>query len=605
MDEPLDPAAETTLQKQTRDDYAGGFSNTKVNDLKENLDEDRETSDHERVEIDPYDSSAPVLLFGHVRPVSKEEMLIDIPPRPIADHLISRFFNSSEPARVSIHVPTYQKEYEEFWRRPTDQSFTWISLLYSIMALSVSPYHRYSEPLPSGIAGPTRSWDIFRKRASQCLIQANYITPGRYKPEALFLYSIAELYRSRDAQVGVSYLLGITIRLAMRMDYHRDPRHYPMLSAFDGEMRRRVWGLLVQLDTVISFQVGIPRTIQPWQYDTHLPSNLLDTDFDQSSVHLPPERPENEETDCLYMWTRSIIMKVFGQITDLAFSQKHSNYDEALDIDSRLETAHNMVPSCLKIRPMAQCVADRAELTMRRFTLELLYQNARLVLHRRYITKLNISFAYPYSRSARLAAAHETLRYHKEIWAECRPFGQLYTERFFLGTLQHYFLHAAMILCLEMCQDADRGDTACLRPQERAEERAEFLLLLEETHSIFIQSRHPSVDSQRAVNVLTIILKRVKKDEFRYSTSIAGQSAASIDSDISMQSTSAAAFDPQYSSYSSNIGELQPAIPNPGQISSYSSLEAIEKMLDIPTQFDWNVFDSYISGAKRAANDHI
>jgi hypothetical protein len=347
------------------------------------------------------------------------------------------------------------------------------------------------------------------------------MTPGRYKGEALFLYSLTEFYRNQDAQIGVSYLIGITIRLTMRMGYHRDPRHYPMLSALDGEMRRRLWALLVQLDTLISFQVGVPRTIQPWQYDTELPANLLDTDFDENSTQLPPGRPEDERTDCSYTKAKSHIMKVFGHITDLAFSREPSSYDETLEIDRRLETAHDMVPSFLRIRPMTQCIADPAELIMRRFTLELLYHKARLVLHRRYIAETNTKFAY--SRSVCLAAAREALRYHTEIWIESMPGGQLYAERFFLNSLQNSdFLLSAMILCLELSQDADRGDSARLAPQERAD----FLLLLETTHRIFMEARHRSVDTQRAVNALAIMLKRVKAGNIQYPNSSAGQSAS-------------------------------------------------------------------------------
>ncbi|CAG8898049.1 unnamed protein product [Penicillium egyptiacum] len=579
------------------DDCADGFSHLKINDVKEYLDEDGENTDDEGVETDPYDDSSPVLLLGRGRPVSKEEVLMDIPARSIADRLVARFLKTSEPVRVSIHVPTYQKEYEEFWLRPADKSFTWISLLYSIMALSVSLYHRGSEPLRSSMADPIKSWAIFRKRSSQCLIQANYITPGRYKGEALFLYSLIEFYSTQDAHIGMSYLLGMTIRLTMRMGYHRDPRHYPMLSAMDGEMRRRLWALLVQLDTLVSFQVGVPRTIQPWQYDTELPSNLLDTDFDETSVQLPPERPTNEGTDCTYTRAKSHIMSVFGQITDLAFSREHSSYDEIMEIDRRLETAHDMLPSCLQIRPMTQCIADPAELTVRRFALALLYQTARLVLHRRYIAEVNPKFAY--SRSICLDAARKALQLHTEIWTEFMPGGQLYAERYFLKSLQNSFLLSAMILCLEMSRDADRDDAARLEPQERTE----FLLLLESTHRIFMESSHRSVDTQRAVNALNIMLKRVKKSDFQYASSTAGQSTAPMGNDIPTQPTVAAVIDHQYSAYESNTGELQSAIPNPGQTPLYNSMEVIEDMLDIPAQVDWNLYDSHISGVQTANNN--
>lgn len=67
--------------------------------MKEYLGEDGENSDDEGAEVDPYDDSSPVLLLGHGRSVSKEEVLMDIPPRSIADRLVSRFLKTSEPAR--------------------------------------------------------------------------------------------------------------------------------------------------------------------------------------------------------------------------------------------------------------------------------------------------------------------------------------------------------------------------------------------------------------------------------------------------------------------------------------------------------------------------
>ena len=71
----------------------------KINGVKEYLDENQGNSEDEDVEPDDMDSSSPVLLLGNSKPVSKEEVLLDIPPRSIADRLVSRFLKTSEPAR--------------------------------------------------------------------------------------------------------------------------------------------------------------------------------------------------------------------------------------------------------------------------------------------------------------------------------------------------------------------------------------------------------------------------------------------------------------------------------------------------------------------------
>lgn len=70
----------------------------KINGVKEYLDADGEHSDDEGIEDDPDDNSSPVLLLGYGRPVSMEELLIDIPAQSVADRLVSRFLKTSEPS---------------------------------------------------------------------------------------------------------------------------------------------------------------------------------------------------------------------------------------------------------------------------------------------------------------------------------------------------------------------------------------------------------------------------------------------------------------------------------------------------------------------------
>lgn len=406
---------------------------------------------------------------------------------------------------VVVHVPTFQREYDKFWQNPAEVSFTWLALLYAIMTLAVSLYHRSEEPLPLNVVDPVTLWDTFRRKAALCLIQANYIHPGRYKVEAIFLYALSEFYRSKDAQSGISYLLGITIRLAMRMGYHRDPSHFPNLSPYDGEMRRRVWNMLCQFDTLVSFQVGLPRTVNAKHCDAEMPANLLDTDFDEDTVQMPPARPEEERTPCSYNRAKGRISDVFSRITDLAHSRGETSYDEIMELDRSLQVAHGLIPSFFKMRPLSQAIADPTELTLRRYTLDLVYQKSRIVLHRPYMAQNNSKYAY--SRSVCLSAARQTLHHHAEIYNESLPGGQLYAERFFLNSVQNTdFTLSALILCLELSQENERGQESLLKP----EETEDLLCLLERTHQIFREARRRSVDTQRAFAALTVMLNRVK-----------------------------------------------------------------------------------------------
>lgn len=396
-------------------------------------------------------------------------------------------------------------------------SFTWLGLLYAIMALSVTLHHRSEEPLPINIADPMTLWDVFRRKASQCLVQANYLHPGRYKTNALFLYTIAEFYRSQDAQMGVLQLLGINIRLALRMGYHRDPKHYPNLSPYEGEMRRRMWIMLCQLDTLVSFQNGLPRTIQTYYQDAELPSNLADTDFDENTEKLPPGRSDEDRTASSYTRAKSRLMSVFGQICDSAYRREPVSYDELMTMDRQLEEAHDQLPSFFRVRPMAQSIGEQTDLILKRYTLDLIYHKARIVLHRPYIKERHGKYAN--SRKTCINAASSTLRHHADIWSESLPGGQLYTERFLLNSLQNTdFMLSSMILCLALSQDNENADPSQMQTQEQTD----LLLLLESTHHIFKQTPRRSPDTQRAFVALSIMLSRVRGRSIESLTSNTG-----------------------------------------------------------------------------------
>lgn len=389
-------------------------------------------------------------------------------------------------------------------------------MLYSVMALAVSVYRRSEDPLPSMLGSHTDVMDAYRKCAAQCLAQSNYTAPGKYKVESLFLHAMSEFYGSQDAQVGVSFMLAITARLAMQMGYHRDASHYPDISAFEGEMRRRQWAVLCQLDTLISFQVGLPKAIQSWQYDTEPPHNLLDQDFYPSSEHLPPSRPDTEPTPSSYSRSKHRLMSVFGRISDLAYSRTKVSYEEILEIDRHLEEAHSLLPPVFRIRPMDQSITDSAELIMKRYSLESLYQKARCVLHRRYLAEARSNLRYAYSQWVCISAAKEILRHQVDIYNESQPGGQLYRDKLYLNSLQNAdYLLAAMIICLELSYGHSEGERAGAGNEISVvvNGRDELLATLETSHRILEESRRRSADSQKAYAGLTVMLQWLKGDK--------------------------------------------------------------------------------------------
>lgn len=106
--------------------------------------------------------------------------------------------------------------------------------------------------------------------------------------------------------------------LAYTLGYHRDPKRLRDTTPFEGEMRRRTWTLIIQLDLLNSFQLGLPHNLQAGTWDTAVPGNYNDADLDESMQCLPEPRQNSEITRMTFYISKLILMEVFAKILKYA-----------------------------------------------------------------------------------------------------------------------------------------------------------------------------------------------------------------------------------------------------------------------------------------------
>ncbi|KAI9851149.1 MAG: hypothetical protein M1838_004358 [Thelocarpon superellum] len=464
---------------------------------------------------------SPILLLGASEPPSKTDILASMPEKTVVDRLVSRYFNSKDLAVVMLHVPTFQQQYEAFWEDPDGTSVAWIGLLFSIMCLATFFYRRTGDPLPEPLERAHEVMDAFRVCTAHCLFLGNYTKPGPHTLETLLLHLFSEYVRSNDAESGIYVMMGIIVRLALRMGLHRDPAQYSKISPFQGEMRRRLWAMVSQTDLLISFQSGFPSTIRQEQGDTEPPSNLFDEDFDEDSKDLPPSRPRTEMTPVSYLITKSALTAAFRRIAEHAFSMDRTSYETVLKLDHDLQAAQESIPAFLQIRSMDRSITDPAYLIMQRFYLELLFQKSRCVLHRRYMLEGRRQSRFAYSRATCIEAALKLLEHQSAIHNEIQRGGQLYRDQWFVSSLtSHDFLTAAMILCLEVSRDGAEKGEGSWRPYEAGgrstedEGRRKLLIkALERSREIWQASKDYSREARKAYEALKVMLYKVNDGE--------------------------------------------------------------------------------------------
>ncbi|TVY38920.1 Fusarisetin A cluster transcription factor [Lachnellula occidentalis] len=460
----------------------------------------------------------PAFLFSAQSPVTDVELRGEVPTKSAVDKLVTRYFNSYDPALHILHSPTFHKELHNHWQDPSKSSIVWLGLLYSILCLAMQSYHKIGDE-PLEWKGRTNELAAeYRLRTVQCLVNSDYTKSSTYTIETLLLYIHGEYASRWDAEVGIWVITGIIVRLSLRMGYHRDPSNYPNLSPFQGEMRRRIWAFIRQLDTMFSFQLALPSMIRNTDADTVLPRNIFEDEFGPESKILPPARPFTEPTPISYMIMKAQISFEFGSILEEinAVTGKAISYDEILKRDNRLRELKNEMPPHLRLRPLEECMHDPATLLMQRFNIDILWQKTMCVLHRKYIARARQNPRYAHSRRACVDASMEVLRHQAKLHRESQPGGRLRSMKWFITSLtKHDYLLAAMIVCLDLHYD-QVSETMVDRPPNYDRyfwtpiQRAEMFKALESSYEIWKGTAESSMEAYKASSVLGIMLEKLR-----------------------------------------------------------------------------------------------
>jgi hypothetical protein len=269
--------------------------------------------------------------------------------------------------KIRLDKSTDFEKYNEHWKDPSASCPVWIGMLYAMMRLAMLSYNRDGDEPPEFIGKSLDMARNFRHLMSQCLILADYTKPYPYLIETLILHLHGDFNQTKDADVSVWIMVGIIMRLAMRMGYHRDSKMFPNITPFQGEMRRRVWSVVRQADILFSFQVGMPSMLRTGDSDTEIPRNLYDEDFDQDSKELPPPRPNEEPTAMSYLIAKARLSFTFARVVEHTSAVTNAPHETAMEIDAELRRARELIPDHLRVRPMNECQHDPADLIASRF----------------------------------------------------------------------------------------------------------------------------------------------------------------------------------------------------------------------------------------------
>jgi hypothetical protein len=425
----------------------------------------------------------------------------------------------------------------------------WIAQLFMMLSLGVF-FNKFINSSELEGDSPLPAQDRIRHYkacAGWALVWGKYTQPSSATLPAFLLYVESSFLFNRAAQMNCYVLSGVCIRLMLKMGLHRDPSKLANISPYEGEMRRRMWNMAIQVELLVSFHMGLPSMLQGIETDTAVPRNLDDHDFDEDSTELPLSRPPTDWTSMTYPIHKTQILRVFGQIARQAHALTPPSYAEVAKLDNLLQETWKSVPSFMMVRPLDECVGDPPVLLIQRFGLTALYNKCRIVLHRRYLAEAIPQREHDYSRRQCLEGALSLLNYQHIIWEACKPGHVLSQHGWFVSSLAvHDFLMAAMVLYLvvknenysEVGSDYDWMSQTAPTPT-----KDELICMIKRSWLIWADVSRDTVEVKKTADTLATMLAKLGAPVEEPANTLE-QAAPSVGADNEYSSLGALSVDP-------------------------------------------------------------
>ncbi|EFQ25328.1 fungal specific transcription factor domain-containing protein [Colletotrichum graminicola] len=220
-----------------------------------------------------------------------------VPPAHAIDVLWRVFLDRVNPVTKVIHVPTFRMRVIEAINDFTSVPLATAALLFSVFLTASGSLSRQEhwDELGRSQADTIADFTLGLKLA---LTELNYLK--NHNPEVLCSLALYSLFQqTRNGSSDPWILNGVVVNIAYRLGLHLDGSH-ANLSAFQCEMRRRLWWQIVILETRSGGAFGTGSHLLPSHRDTRIPLNVNDEDLSPTMPTEPcPHDGPTEMSFCI------------------------------------------------------------------------------------------------------------------------------------------------------------------------------------------------------------------------------------------------------------------------------------------------------------------
>jgi hypothetical protein len=313
-----------------------------------------------------------------------------VPTREVADRYVQGYLRTFEYIYRVLHVPTFLREYEQYWDTSLKPTAPFVVKLLLVMALgSIFEYDH-------DIACSHRSIVFQWIELAQMWLSLP-LGKSRLNMKGLQIYCLLIIARQACAFDADSVFIpaGALLRTAVHMGYHRDPSHFPNMPFYQAEMRRRLWATVLELCLQSSVDAGAPPLLSLDDFDTLPPSGIDDDLFDECNQFAPSEQPSHISARSAVqdILIRHIVLRL--RIANLITSpQCDPTHDEILNIDKEMTMALRENTKRLQSSPSGDKQID----SFRKKMLDLMTYRFLHTLHFAFAIRAKTEPKYYYSR---------------------------------------------------------------------------------------------------------------------------------------------------------------------------------------------------------------
>ncbi|KNG88695.1 hypothetical protein ANOM_003118 [Aspergillus nomiae NRRL 13137] len=254
-----------------------------------------------------------------------------MPSKETSDRLIQAYLRTFESVYRIVHVPSFIREYDQYWRSPQAASPAFIIMTLLMLAIGNS-FCQSGDPDKDHVPRSTSSQWIY---TAQTWLSSPF-EKSRLNITSLQTHCLLLLARqTSDISSDLVWIsAGTLLRTAMHMGFHIDPRHIKGISFFDAQLRRRIWNTILEIVVQSSMDAGGIPLIHCDDYDCEPPLNLDDA---QMGDPIPKAKPFKDFTDTSLQIALQRSLPIRLQIAQfLNDFRRGASYDEALQLSKGL-----------------------------------------------------------------------------------------------------------------------------------------------------------------------------------------------------------------------------------------------------------------------------